>query len=562
MRKLLSLFVVISLTGLAGAQDINLEKLTTVKKFTWSGSLGASTTLYRTNALENRSNPLTYNLQGNFRGNLLDIVELPFSFSINRFQSSFTKPMLQLGVSPRYKWATLHVGHRNLTFNPYTLNGHTFLGAGIELQPKNIRIGAMYGRLRPAVEIDTATNAVVQPMFRRTGYGIKLGYGSQKSFIDLIYFRAKDDSNSIANWKQIAIQQKQGDANVLRPAENTALGLSAKLTMLKNLTLYADGGVSLFTSDLTDTLGLDENFEIPGGITVNGNTAASWAGKAGIAYSLPNFVLKLEYEAVRPGYNTMGSYFFNNDLQNIYISPSGTLAKGKVVFNTSLGLQQNNLDKNKVSTSKRAIANANISVNPSPSWGFDINYNNFGTQTLSGAQPLNDTLRIRQINQTFVFTPRYAIVKDKLSHHISAAISYNDVNDRNILTKQYGNMKAGVINFNYNTAFTKRGNALQTGINIHQITTMAFQNKQAGVTVGYTHPMCKQALQMTASINYNMSYVDNVRDGNIVNGSANLSYTTGRHSFFANYNVINTQSSLFNGYTEHIGVLGYTIRIK
>lgn len=563
MKKILIISIVLFSLAQSNAQNFDVQQLSKSRKLDWSGSIGASTMLYNTTANVNRSNTLNYNVYGSFSGKVLDIIELPFSFSLNKYESNFTKPIMQFGISPRYKWVTLHVGNRNLTFNNYTLNGHTFLGAGIELNPGKFRFAAMYGRLRPSIEIDTASQALVQPAFKRIGVGFKIGFGSEKTFVDLIYFKAKDDSNSVSNWKNKDVIQKLGDAYSIKPAENTAIGITSKLTLFKSLSFNTEAGISLFNTDLTDTLGqylIKQN--IPLDININGSTSIKWAAKSGFMLSLKNFVLKAEYERVMPGYTTMGSYFFNNDLENITISPSGVVAKGKLLYNLSLGIQKNNLDNTKKETSKRLIANANIGFNPSAIWGFDINYNNFGMQTISGTLPINDTFRIKQVNQTFTFTPRFNSIHSKATHSFGIAICFNDINDRNVLTKLYGNMKATVFNLNHSTTFTKLGNSINSGINLNKITTTLLTNEQLGFTLGYTQAFFKQTLQSSFNINYNISKVNNEADGNIVNASAALSYSIKKHSFSFNYNLIKTTSNIYQGYTETIATLGYNIRIK
>lgn len=550
MKKIIAILILTVCFYNTQAQEFDVQQLPKAKKFDWSGSVGGSVSVYNTTAAENRSNPFSWNLNGNFSAKILDVLDLPFTFSINQFQSTYTKPELQFGISPRYKWATFHLGHRNLTFNPYTLNGHTFLGAGVELTPKKWRIAAMYGRLKPAIDVDTTTGAVVQPSFKRIGYGAKLGYGNESNFIDIMYFYAKDDSNSIKNWKDEEIQKKMGDAYALKAAQNHVFGLSTKITFLKKWSFFVDAGASILNKDLGDT-SVDKD-----------NIDRTWAGKGGVGYAGTNFSIKVEYERVSPNYTSLGSYFFNNDLENITISPSGALAKGKVLFATSFGIQRDNLDNTKEQTSKRFVANANINVNPKTYWGFDVSYNNFGMRTVSGTEPIKDSVRIRQVNQTLVVSPHYSFIDSSANTTLGLALSYNDVNDKNIVTKEYGNMKAMAININHSTTFNKRGNAINSGLNYNNVKTAQLKNTQYGFTVGYSHPFFENTLTTSVSCNYNFSKVNGEQDGNIINGTATAAYNYKKHSFSFNFNIINTTSKQFAGYTETLATLGYNYRLK
>lgn len=542
----------------AKAQDIAIENLKNAKPFDWSGSIAANTNFYRTTGPDQHSNPFNWNLSGNVNFRIMEIFDLPFSFTLGKFQSSYTRPYFQFGISPSYKWAKLHLGNRSLTFNPYTLSGQTFMGVGVELNPKKFRFAAMYGRLRPAVEIDTASGIAITPSFKRTGYGMKIGYGDETNFIDIMYFHAKDDSSSIQSWKDPELQKIQGDADPLVPAANNVIGVSAKTTLFKKLMIVIDGGISFYDPNLSDIL-IDPKIN-----SIDLSKKVNWAGKGSISYALKDHNLKFDYERILPGYITMGSPFFNTDMRNLTFSPSGTLAKGKVTYALSTGIQRNNLDNKKTETTQRFILNGNLSVNPAPQWGFDVNYNNFAIDQEPGAEPLNDSVRIRQVNHTLTVSPRFTVAVDTSAvHSFNLTGTMNDVNDRNIVTKQYGNMKAMMLAFNHTSSFTKRGNSINSGLNYNNIKTAANINTQIGATIGYSQAFFQGKLNTTANINFNKSLIDHNPDGSILNGTVNMSLAVGkRQSFSFSFNLIRTASKQFGNYMETMGSVGYNLVLK
>jgi hypothetical protein len=71
------------------------------------------------------------------------------------------------------------------------------------------------------------------PQYSRKGYGIKIGVGNSSRYLDVIYFHAKNDSNSASVVNR----------NFIRAQENAVLGSSFKLTMLKKK--------MIFTGDMT-----------------------------------------------------------------------------------------------------------------------------------------------------------------------------------------------------------------------------------------------------------------------------------------------------------------------
>ena len=183
------------------AQD--LESVKDQNLFDWSGGIGLTTTFYNVSGLENRRDPFFWQLNANLNLSFLGgIVNAPFSFVVSQQNKNFSQPQPfnRFGLSPTYREWTLHLGHRSMNFSDYTLAGNIFYGVGLEYKSDNIpwRASAMYGRLSKAVERSASAGVTfVEPSFRRLGYGTKVGYHKNKQEIDLIFFRAYDDLNSI-----------------------------------------------------------------------------------------------------------------------------------------------------------------------------------------------------------------------------------------------------------------------------------------------------------------------------------------------------------------------------
>ena len=149
------------------------------------------------------------------------------------------------------------------------------------------------------------------------------------------------------------------------------------------------------------------------------------------------------------------------------------------------------------------------------------------------------------------------------SHTIALTGNYNDVNDRNAVTRIYGNMQAMMLALNHTSSFTRWGNSINTGLNYNLIKMALAENKQIGATLGYTQNFFKDALNTNVTVNYNKSYIDKVSDGNVINGSAILGFTFAkRHNLSLTYNIIKTTSLQYESCTEMLGSLAYTVRIK
>lgn len=558
MKKEWLLLITLLACRVLHAQDTAVQQPKQTKP-EWSGSVGVNTTLYGVYGMPNRSNPFTWSVNADINLKVNESIDIPFNLTVGKYQTAFTRPYFQFGMSPRYKWATLHLGNTNMTFNPYTLAGYSFLGAGLEMNPGKFRFAAMYGRLNKAEEIDTTGKSTAAPAFKRMGYGVKVGWGSNENFVDLLYFHAKDDSNSISSWKDPDIVEYLGDAGVISPQENNVIGISSRLRLLKKISFNLDAGLSFYNTNLRKNIDQPKK-----GIDISGDPVKQYAGKAGLGYHFTNFSLRAEYERILPGYVTLGSYFFNTDIENITLTPSGSFDKGRGNFSISAGLQKNNLDHTKKETTKRFIANANIAYNPSEKWSLSLVYNNFYITQVRGTEAINDSTRIRQINQTFTFTPSCTISRDSMrTHNLGLTVSYNDVNDRNIITRKYGNMKAAMLSLNHSSGFTRSSNTINSGLNFNQTRLSEVINTQYGATVGYTQGFFRQTLTAAININFNMSYVNHTADGNITNASATAAYQLKtRHSFSFACSFIRSNSRQYDSYSEITGSLSYQFRLK
>src|SRR5690606_872052 len=96
-----------------------------------NGGIGMSNNFYYADGINNRLRPYYYVLTGNVNVNMYGF-SLPFTFTWSNQNFAYRQPFNIVGVSPTYKKFTFHAGYRNLSFSPYTLSGHSFLGGGVE----------------------------------------------------------------------------------------------------------------------------------------------------------------------------------------------------------------------------------------------------------------------------------------------------------------------------------------------------------------------------------------------------------------------------------------------
>lgn len=542
----------------------DLTNLGTKKPFEFNGNLELRGIFYHASGIANRRQPFNYLLSGSPIVNIYGW-SIPTSFTISKEQNSFQQPFNQYGLSPTYKWITLHAGHRSINFSPYTLAGHTMLGGGFELNPGKIRVGFMYGRLNKATVIDTATMALVPYSFSRKGFAAKLGYGSSSNYFDLSFLHAKDDSTSISPFNQ-------SDGTKVTAAANSVLGYGTRFTLFKHFFFESDGAVSIYTRDINspiqfETIDDPTLDKLKGLLNVNGSTELFLAFSAGVGYTRKNYGIKVNYRRVEPDFKSMGAYFFSNDIENLTISPNFNLKDGKIRFNGSFGIEQDNVRLQKTSTTKRIIANGSLSTELTERLGLDVAYSNFSNNQKPNTLRFADSLKIVQVTQNLSLMPRYIITGEEITHMIMAAVNMSNLNDynsyfgtdapsRNITTQQYM--------LNYNVGFPKRALSLFGSINYSKMGGMGIKTSYSGITIGGNYILLNKKL--TTGLNCG---VLNGKTGSsnslIINSSANLNYKIDKRQslrsslFWTKNNPGSILTGGYPGFSESRGEIAYQI---
>ncbi len=523
-KSVLTLIVtgVIFSGGMYGAEDVTAQ----TKPVSVSGAISANTFGYRVSGIEPRRPSFSWLVSGNFTLLVYKFI-LPFAFSFSEQERNFRQPFNQLGLSPSWRWITVHAGYRSLTFSPYTLAGYTFVGGGLELNPGILRTGFIYGRFQRAVEEDTTNPEKDTPSFSRYGYSAKLGLGKQNQYVDLIFLRAWDDTNSL--------RSDPVNEGVF-PAENVCVGLSAKYSLFGVLAFDFDLGVSDYTRDLRA-----EKLPESGNSLVEAfrpvldpriSTQIYLAGQAGVNLQLRNFFLQVQYKRIDPDYKSMGAYFSENDINGFSISSSWQLFKQKLRLTGSGGIQQDNLTRRKLATTRRGRASFVVSVNPEPWFGLDALYSNFDTRQQPGLAPLNDSLKLDQVNHQVGVTPRVSWTTGGMSHSVMVMATFQALNDHNPETRSRNATNSQNINLSYQLSVTPLALTFSPALTYTQLNAFGSVSRVRGFSLGVNQLFFNNNL----SINLSSSYAGNETDGSLTSTTLSswvmLTYRLQtRHSF-------------------------------
>jgi len=417
-------------------------------------------------------------------------------------------------MSPTYKWITLYLGYRSMTFSKFTLAGATFLGTGIELKPGKFRLAAMYGRFQKAIEADSLADDNRIPSYKRTGYGAKIGYGSRQSFCDLIVFKAYDDTSSL---------KKAESRDAVMPADNFCVGINTRSQILKSLSVDAEAGISAFTRDsrLPELESIDnkavETFKflfIP-----RSSSRLNYALSTGANFAYRIFGLRLQFQRIEPDYQTLGAYYFTSDVQSVTIAPSLNLMKKTLRLSLSMGYQTNNLDNSKLATTERKIGSVNINWIAGPNFSIALQYGNYGMERSDGRRPLADSLKTNNVSQNFTISPSLTFKTGDIIHSTALTVASMDQSGGNGIDNS--NIS---VNFSQSLGVPKADVQFGASMNYSNTNSTIYESSTMGVTISASKKLFQRKLGWNGSANYSRTNQMNADASSTVNLNNSLNY--------------------------------------
>ncbi|MBN2165628.1 MAG: hypothetical protein JW717_05075 [Marinilabiliaceae bacterium] len=366
------------------------------------------------NPVYSNDNPYAIVMTGNVNASLYGM-SIPVSFTWSNYKWTYTQPFNQFSLSPTYKWVTMHLGWSSMSFSPYSLNGHTFFGAGVELRPSDKwEISAMYGRFQKASAGDSL--ATVAPAYQRRGYGAKVGYAFDKGEVSVNAFYAFDDTE---------MKQLNMDSLGILPKENLVLGTHLSLRPWRFIVFNSD----ICVSSLADDRRIGYAGDLGKGYS---KTYLATKNELGVNTSVGSVGFGVEY--VAPGYQTLGAYYMVNDFINYTLNMATSLAQGRVNVAATTGLRQNNIDNQSDSDQKDVISQINIGFVPSDKVSFNMSYSNFYNYTYirtvfddinaDTEYELLDTLSFTQINENINLSANWRFrATEKAKHSLNLSTS-------------------------------------------------------------------------------------------------------------------------------------------
>jgi len=549
-----------------------LSGLSKKEPFTINGGLSANNVIfYSADSLSSRD-PFTYVVSGNLNLTFYDIVHCPVNFTYSNYGENFSNPFNfnQFGTQPSYKWIKTYLGYNSMNFSSYTLSGHQFLGVGIEFTPndKPFKFSAMYGRFLKAIEEDTLKTSVI-PSFARYGFAFKTGYVQNGNEISIILFKAKDNINSLDH---LPVKTE------LKPKENLALSMIIAKKIADRLMLNLEVASTAINSDtrISDSREPKHIFKATPFLFNNTVTTSYYnAYKASVKYTGESYSLGTTYEWVDPGYETLGSYYFTNDFENITLDGSKRFFKDRLNMNGRFGFQRNDLDNTKLSKSTKIVGNITGSYAASKKLNISTSYSNFTGYTYirSNFDQINetnpyknlDTLNFTQINQNISNTISY-ILGSIDNKEKQQSINFN-IGVQKASAEQGNNRVPGTSfyngNLSYSLSLIPRQLSLFSSLNVSYNSIPKVDNMVLiGPTIGGSRSMLEKKLKLLSSLSYNDDISGNTSNYVIVFRNSGNYTLHENHNFSLLFIVLNRNNNSGKRFTDFTLTLGYKYNFK
>lgn len=514
--KRIHIFILLS-TLFSGLNAQDIEKVLESRKadpLQITGSVGLQAGGTEAYGITTQRPPFYWSARANLNLKFFDLIDAPLSFSYSPQGSNFDYPFNrqlpfnQLGISPRYKSVTVHLGYRSMQISKYSMAGTSFNGVGVEWKPKKNpwEISGLFGKIAQAV---TDTTLIDQPgisLFNRYGMATKVKYKTKKGNYAVHLFKAYDNENS----SLIPVGGLEENA----PKENLITGVAIEQQLLKKVNFKLELVRSAYTMNKNSTevraVGTDAVYN-PLGFIYQSRLSSVYSGviDGSLNWTSKIVNLQLAYKKIASDYLNLGSPFFNNDLEVGSVGLSRRFLKNKLSLNTNVGIQRNNLDDSQLDKTNRLALNGTVSYSPFKRWTMNGTYSNFTTNTTQIRINELDSLAFYQVseNRTINTTVRLG---EKMKQNIGLSVSNQLVRDLEDVTSRLYNASVS-----FGGLLEKVGLRQQVRVNYirNELTELQELTQGGGASVSLSKSFFKKKLNTRCSYNEIWFYEGSERIG-------------------------------------------------
>lgn len=509
----------------------NLENVVSKKPIKVSGFVNLGSSFLDDNRGDFFQKPFGYFGTLGLNLSIYESINIPISFTYSDQQTTFSRPSFRtFGLSPSYKWLTLHAGYRNFSVSPLLLSGSMVKGFGIEAKPGIFHLSIFKGDFNHEYNFGYNYDIIAEndiQVYRRKVLGGKIGIKNGDTFFDIGMLKIQDDVNS-------------ADAFVLDtlsifPQENFGLSTSAGIRLFNSLSFEVNLAGSVLNSNQdSEPISADEFLERLSKpfINLNESTRVALAYDGLVRLQLGRTSFGFKYRHVDPGYETLGYVFLQQDINDYTFFFNTSLLRSKLILNGNVGFQYSNTKDYFAQQNARAIYNGSVSWMITSSLNWTGTYNNYNSE---------GSLTITEVVDSLSITTNNTGISNSLSYRFGSKENRHTIN-LNHSTNSFQLLQAGIP--------TSKNSSSNISV------SYSLRNKPSGITVGATLKnlsfvgeamssivrrgislRLRKELSKKFSISfrpaYDINYTDEVNDGYVLNLKARSSYRISSKSNFS-----------------------------
>jgi len=525
---------------------------------TLKGNVTVGSSFYNAWNRENSRSPFSYFITANPTFSIYGF-DIPVSLTYRDQQGSISNPFNRISFNPSYKWISLNLGKFTKSLSTYSLSGQVVKGVAVDLNPGKFRLSVVRGSIvNSFIQLDTILNELAPlPSYKRNTIGGRIGVGSNRNFIDLIVFKAKDDFNSI--------DQSGNNLELNRPQENIVIGTAFGISPAKWLSFKADLNASAHTAnqesqDYLISNDIDDLRDDFGSVlTLNHSTKLQFAVESKLNFKFKRFGFGAEYRRVDPLYKSLGAFYFQEDFENFLFKTNFSLLQGKVRFNGRGGIQRNNLNNLRKYRDTRRIINTNLTIMPSRNFTIAARYSNFQTDRTPGLVAVNDSIRLATTTGGIGITPRYSFgTKEKRS---TIVLGYNRQNLTDLLAEEDSgkDIVNDIVNLSYSINLKPKETRVSLSLVGNRNQVRDIERNRLGINLAYSKKVADNKLQLNVGVGGFQNYRDGFSEGFSVSGRVGARYKLEKSTSISTMiNFVNRSGT--SGYQEIRGNINATYR--
>ncbi|HEY6952243.1 MAG TPA: hypothetical protein VI758_07535 [Bacteroidota bacterium] len=488
---------------------------------------------------------------------LFDQISLPFEFYLSNQDHGYRQPFNQFGVNPRlWNWLTLHAGYYSSRISDLTFGDTRLYGGGIDLTPGLFRFSLLYGRSQAAVAVDTVLG--IRGAYARKMLAAKIGYGNPGGwFIDLNVLHAIDDSTSLTLPVHGSASDSVLSTYLTAPTENVVSSLAFGMNFLEShVRIKGEAAVSAFSNDIRSPI-LSGRKGL--GFWFTPRTSSQVDGASTLVMSIVpmnDVSVALSGKWVGPGFVTLGYAQLPNDAAQYTVSPAFQLFQHTTSLRTSFGVQYNNLRNDHLSTTRRTISSVGITTQPVQAFGLELDYTNYGMRSA----PRNDTLRIDNISQSLIVSPRYSFAGLGGTNVLVLNYSLQNFRDFNVVSGGLSDNKSNTGVATWVLALPS-AYSFSTNLVVTSAVSSAAKTTIKGLTETVGRPFFDNLLSTSLTLGYSLFTVSSTSGQFVVRLSASTNMgKSGTLSLMLSSNRFNySDPTAGQSYGEFQGSLSYNI---